>query len=119
VRKRGGNNRANEGSGLRGLEAGRVGQEGSLRAVGAGLCQPFTGQTAPARILASSLQPGNDREAWGGTRAQVPVNCSVLVGPTSHEGEQEIGQHRQDGQPDMPCSLCFPQGNHLNEHATV
>lgn len=120
MRKRGGDDRVNGGSELRGLKAGRVGQKRSLRAVGAALCKPFAGQTAASRILGVGLQRGYGSEArGGGTRAQIPPNHPVLVGPTSHEGEDEIGQDWQDSRPAMPCSLWLAQGNHLNEHATV
>ena len=120
MRKRGGNDRVHGGSELRGLKASRVGQKRRLRAVGAGLCKPFAGQTAAPRILGVGLQRGYGSEArGGGTRAQAPPNHPVLVAPTSHEGEDEIGQDWQDRQPGMPCSLWFPQGNHSNEHATV
>jgi len=75
VRKRGGNDRVNGGSELRSLEAGRVGKKGRLRTVGAGLCKPLAGDTAPPRILAIGLERHHAGGAHaGGTRTQTLAN---------------------------------------------
>ena len=55
MQKRGGNDWVNSGSKLRGLEAGRVGKKGCLLTMGAGLCKPVAGDTAPSRIVAVGL----------------------------------------------------------------
>lgn len=103
MRKSGGNGRVKGGSELAGLEACRVCKKGRLRTPGAGLCKPVAGDTAPPRILAVGLERGHASEAYaGGTRTQALANQPVLVGPTSHEGQNEIGQDWQDGQPAMP-----------------
>lgn len=105
MRKRGGNDRVNGGSELRGLEVGWVGKKGRLRTMGAGLCKPVAGYTAP-RIAAVGLKRGHASTAYfSSTLTQALVKQPVLVRPTSHERQNEIGQNWQDGQPGLPCSL--------------
>jgi hypothetical protein len=105
VRKRGGNERVNGGSELRGLEADRVRERRGCRAVSAGLRKPVASQAAPIAILAAGLQGDLAREVLAGAPTPALTKQPVLVGAARRKSQNQIGQNRQDTQPGLPCSL--------------